>query len=146
MGAVCLRVLLLAATSAAFSLGGGTPSPHAARPSVQSRSVSLAMGEGDSNWLKDAWAKYVLIRPEMGMDDLRNSTTLRTAKEWEWETRTPGTLRTIVISTFVVCLFAIPALLANPLILPKLLEAAVLSREGYSPLEVIKETGNIFGE
>ena len=91
------------------------------------------------NW----WAKYVLLRPEMGIEELKNSTSLRTAKEWSWNERTPGTARTIIISTLLVGLFAIPALLANPYVLPKLIEAAVLSREGFTPEEVIKETGQL---
>lgn len=28
----------------------------------------------------------------MGMDDLRQSTKLRTARSWSWEERTPGTV------------------------------------------------------
>ena len=44
--------------------------------------------------LQEAWARYVLIRPEYDMDALKNSTKLRTAKSWSWEDRTPGTART----------------------------------------------------
>ena len=85
--------------------------------------------------VKDAWAKYVLIRPGMGVDELRNTTRLRTARSWSWEERTPGTARTIALTTTILGLFAIPALLSTPVVFAYLLEFATLSREGVTPAE-----------
>lgn len=82
---------------------------------------------------KFLWRRFVLLRPGMEWDDLKDSTKLRTSREWSWDERTPGTARTLVITAFVVTLFAIPALLANPTSLAWLIEFAALSREGVSP-------------
>jgi hypothetical protein len=85
--------------------------------------------------LRAAWARYVLLRPDWDVEDLKNSTRLRTARSWSWEERTPGTARTIYISAALVTLFALPVLLSNPMVLAYLLETAALSREGISPAE-----------
>ena len=85
--------------------------------------------------LRAAWARYVLLRPDWDVEDLKNSTRLRTARSWSWEERTPGTARTIYISAALVTLFALPMLLSNPMVLAYLLETAALSREGISPAD-----------
>ena len=64
--------------------------------------VQVPLVEGEKNLLQAAWARYVLIRPEMDLDGLKNSTALRPATQWTWEQRTPGTARTILISAIVV--------------------------------------------
>ena len=94
--------------------------------------------------LQDAWRRYVLLRPDMGFEELKNSTQLRTANEWSWDTRTPGTARTLLISAFVVSFFAIPAILANPAVFTRLLELAALSLEGVRPLDLLRDTGRLF--
>lgn len=81
----------------------------------------------------------MLLRPGMGMDELRNSTKLRTARSWSWSERTPGTARTLGFSAAFVCLCAIPVLLTNPTIFGYLLEFAALSREGVTPVEFWSE-------
>ena len=72
----------------------------------------------------------------MRMDELRESTRLRTANDWRWDDRTPGTARTILIASALLTLCAIPALLANPLVLARLLEIAALDRVGVTPSDV----------
>ena len=89
----------------------------------------------EGNFIQEAWSRYVLLRPGMDMDGLRNSTKLRTARSWSWSERTPGTARTIIISVATVTLLAIPALLTNPAVFSLLLESAALSREGVTPYE-----------
>lgn len=130
--------------------GAARPSPEALRTSVKvatrrSRPVQLSERRGDGeegggspsfgDTVQDAWARYVLLRPGMGFDDLKNSTKLRTARTWSWQERTPGTARTLVLSVAFVSLFALPVLLANPAVLSVLLETAALSREGITPQE-----------
>jgi len=85
--------------------------------------------------LRELWSRFVLLRPGMGMDDLRQSTKLRTARSWSWEERTPGTARTIAFTVGAVTLFAVPALLRNPAVFSYLLEAADLSVQGVGPVE-----------
>ena len=84
----------------------------------------------DSNLFEDVWSKYVLIRPGWKMDELKQSTKLRTARTWSWEERTPGTARTIVLSAAVIVIVAIPYL-----VIPYLLEFAALSVSGVTPQE-----------
>lgn len=121
--------------------------PHSAI--ARQRTQPLLLGDNSRDQspifsaLKDAWSRFVLLRPGMSMDELRDSTRFRTAKSWSWKQRTPGTARTIIISVFVISVFAIPALVVNPAIFSYLLEFAALSREGISPAEVIQD---IFGE
>jgi len=106
---------------------------HALRPSP------LAMRETETEspgMLQDAWAKYVLIRPGMDLDGLKDSTKLRTAKSWSWNERTPGTARTVVFTVALVGLVAIPALLMNPTVFAYLVNFATLSAEGLSPWDV----------
>mmetsp|Transcript_161326 Transcript_161326/g.297581 ORF Transcript_161326/g.297581 Transcript_161326/m.297581 type:complete len:219 (+) Transcript_161326:126-782(+) len=100
--------------------------------------------DGEVSWLEDAWQKYVLIRPGMTFKELQNSTKLRTYQYWTWENRTPGTARTLVITSVVLILAAIPVLLTNPAVFPKLIELAALSRAGVTPLEFFKETGSFW--
>merc|ERR1711990_639626 len=104
---------------------------------------SPQLASPEQNWLEDAWARFVLLRPGMDVDEFRKSTELtRTpANGWSWEGRTPGTVRTILITSATLCLFAIPVLVTNPLVLPRLLEAAALSMEGFSAIEFFEETG-----
>ena len=83
----------------------------------------------------------MLIRPGMDMEELRDSTKLRTARGWSWEARTPGTARTIALSAALLTLVAIPAILASPAVLEKLLELAALDLAGETPASVLQKTG-----
>lgn len=83
------------------------------------------------SFLEDLWARYVLTRPDMNFEGLVNSTKFRTAQQWSWETRTPGTMRTIVITSSLLMLAAIPAIITNPEVFPRLVELATLSRAGF---------------
>ena len=104
---VSLALLLLVSPSVAFSLGGPP------RPTTDTSKQPAAR-----NWAQDAWARYVLIRPEeTPVEDLN----------W-WEKRTPGTARTIVFSSLLCTAAAIPLILTNPVIFLKLLELASLDR------------------
>ena len=136
--------LLVVATAAAF-----TASPS--RPAVAAcalRSQPLAMSSTDSRGgLQEAWARYVLLRPGMTFDELK-STTLRQPTEQFTPTldtskRTPGTVRTVLFSSLLVFLAAVPALMQNPAVLVKLIELASLDRVGFTPMEVYQQTGSL---
>ena len=44
----------------------------------------------EGNFIQEAWSRYVLLRPGMDMDGLRNSTKLRTARSWSWSAGSRG--------------------------------------------------------
>merc|ERR1712086_799431 len=81
------------------------------------------------------WQRYVLIRPGMTFQELRARTQLQGAsfKVPNLDARAPGTLRTIFLTHLICFPAAIPALLSNPQVLPKLIEIASLSRLGIEP-------------
>ena len=87
---------------------------HTSRPIARAASPLLF------DDLNDLWTRYVLLRPD-GCDLEEDvpphplGTTCETS-------RTPGTLRTVVLCCVLCTLAAIPALLANPLVLPRLIE------------------------
>lgn len=128
-----------------FAIAAAAYAPHtgalqlgSARPALARASVPLACESekrGSGNIFEDAWQRYVLIRPGMDFDELRDTTKLRTARAWSWDDRTPGTGRTIFLTSAVVTLFAIPVLLTNPTVLSYLIEFAALSRTGVTPQE-----------
>lgn len=89
------------------------------------------------SFLEEAWAKYVLLRPGMSYDELRESTL-------NPETRTPGTVRTIFLTSFLCILVAIPYVLTNPAVFPRLIELAALDRIGLTPAEMLMETGRLW--
>jgi hypothetical protein len=74
----------------------------------------------------DEWAKYVLLRPGMTFSELKAATRQR--NNLDPKQRIPGTYRTVVLTHLVCFLAAIPAVLASDAVLPKLLEAAAVSR------------------
>ena len=96
---------------------------------------NLTLAASTLNKLEDAWQRYVLLRPGMGMDELKETTRLRTAQEWSWGNRAPGTARTLIGSAALISLFAIPLLLTNPVVFAYLVEFASLSKAGVSPAE-----------
>ena len=98
-----------------------------------------AAEDSASNPLQDAWSRYVLLRPGMRPEELRETTQLRTAQSWSWAERTPGTARTILFTIAFITIVAIPTVLRNPAVYAYLLEFAALSREGASPAEIYKD-------
>jgi hypothetical protein len=125
---VHLLFLIAAHVTLAFNAGIKPTNLHAFVSRGSSPRSTARMGP-----LQDAWRRYVLLRPDMDFDSLKNSTQLRTAQDWSWDSRTPGTARTLLLSAVIVSFFAIPALLANPAVFSRLLELAALSLEGVKP-------------
>ena len=80
------------------------------------------------------WQRYVLIRPGMTFQELKARTQLlndgASFKVPNLDARAPGTFRTIFLTHLICFPAAIPALLSNPQVLPKLIEIASLSRLG----------------
>lgn len=76
----------------------------------------------DGPWA-DVWAKYVLLRPGMSFGELKAATLKR--NELDPEKRIPGTFRTVVLVHAVCFLAAVPAVLTNENVFPKLVNAAV---------------------
>lgn len=78
----------------------------------------------------DAWSKYVLLRPsscQLDEDgDIGPSEAHPLGATCETE-RIPGTLRTIIFSSVVCVIMGLPLLLANPVVLPKVVELATVS-------------------
>ena len=75
---------------------------------------------------KDDWfQRFVLLRPQ-GCDECTVDNECAVEPHELGPTceteRVPGTLRTFIFSSIFCCLVAIPLLLANPAVLPKLLE------------------------
>ena len=79
--------------------------------------------------LEEAWQRFVLLRPGMTYDELETSTKYVSAGRF----RTPGTYRTILITSALVLLAAVPYIVQNPLVLGWLLELAALDRAGVTP-------------
>ena len=123
------RVLVLAllASASAFHLACLSPVP--VRSPVRTRHACVvADGRGDNEagpWA-DIWAKYVLLRPGMTYGELKEATLRR--NRLSPEERIPGTFRTVVIVHAICFLAAIPILVTNDAIFPKLLQWAVTSR------------------
>jgi hypothetical protein len=124
-----LLVTLLPATSA-FKANAGAPRKNAVAASLRPR---VSPAPQASNILDDAWKRFVLIRAED-----------QDCGDGWWGRRTPGTARTMVISSVICSFFAVPALLKNPLIFTRLLELASLDRVGVTPMEFYEKTGSFF--
>merc|ERR1719231_456584 len=92
-----------------------------------------SQGDETTGWFTDAWNRYVLLRPEGRRNDLTG-----------WAARTPGTARTILISSTFCLIVAVPSILANPAVLIRLIEISELSRMGYTPFEFFEATGRLF--
>tara|TARA_B110001452_G_scaffold65749_1_gene52593 strand:- start:484 stop:942 length:459 start_codon:yes stop_codon:yes gene_type:complete len=138
-----LRVCLIAAllpVHAAFSL---VPRPRSrtggeAKQGVRAAAASEEQLDGcaldepkvecmvrqqvDGPWA-DVWAKYVLLRPGMRFGELKAATLKR--NELDPSKRIPGTFRTVVLVHAVCFLAAIPMVLQNENVFPKLVNAAV---------------------
>ena len=85
--------------------------------------------------MRDAWSEFVLLRPpadECEVEQAFNGTAFEfhanhvagTTCDTE---RVPGTIRTIVMSSVLCTLVAVPALMANPSVVEKILEWAAVS-------------------
>ena len=79
----------------------------------------------DGPWA-DVWARYVLLRPGMSYSELKKATLQR--NQLDPSKRIPGTYRTVVIAHALCFAAAIPAILTNEAVFPKLLGAAAVSR------------------
>ena len=115
-------------TSSSSSSSSSKPSPRAPTPD------SLTLDRTPSP-LESAWSTYVLVRPGMTYDELKATTTGALAG------RTPGTLRTVVLTSALVLLAAVPYIVQNPLFIGYVLELAALSRAGVTPAEMFERTG-----
>ena len=124
-------------TASAFSIGGAPKAfpRNAVAPAQTAPEDACLIDEPvvecalrrqlDGPWA-DAWAKYVLLRPGMSYSELKEATRKR--NQLDPSERIPGTARTVVLTHAACFLVAIPTLLASEAILPKLIEAAAVSR------------------
>jgi hypothetical protein len=87
-----------------------------------------------ASWTQDAWERYVLIRPS----DQQNES------DGMWASRTPGTARTIIFSSILCSLAALPALVTKPAALALLVELAALGRLGITPMQMLFDTGHLW--
>eukprot|EP00966_Prymnesium_polylepis_P102904 2383777-Prymnesium_polylepis.2 len=138
---VCAALALAPFADAAFNVG---VQPRRAIVGVSARRAPAPR----AGFLEDAWAKYVLLRPGMTYDELKESTLRSTTEQFkptlDKSKRTPGTVRTVLLSSVVVCLAAVPALAQNPAVLAKLIELASLDRVGVTPIEMLEKTGSLW--
>ena len=123
---------LLLASASGFNLGG-KPSPSKPSASVTDRTPPPAAGTPAPTGLQDAWDRYVLLRPQE-----RNGLP---AYDSLWASRKPGTVRTILLSSAICSVVALPFLLTNPAVLTWLVELAALDRVGVTPQEMLETTG-----
>ena len=149
MSSLC-SLLLLAICQPVATFGvpvGGRSAAHVSLCSAAQRSpVPTAVyfqEESDQSEAEKALAKYVLLRPKMTFDELKRSTQTINFMNG----RTPGTIRTVLLSSVLLTLFAIPAIVTNPRVLVWLIELAALDRAGVSPgfeqvVELFQQTGS----
>jgi hypothetical protein len=127
-----MLMLLLANPAACFSVPTHF-TPAKASPARGSRPITAILNMND-DFTKDAlMAKYVLLRSQEQTD-----------QETGWAARTPGTARTVLISSVLFTLASLPLLIKNPFVLTKLLELAALSVEGVTPMEFFRLTGSFW--
>ena len=94
---------------------------------TKDESISVA-GFVDFIQPDDAWNKYVLLRPSTCELDEDGTVERHPVSGATCETqRTPGTFRTVIFSSIVCFIMGFPLLLANPVVLPRLIEAATVS-------------------
>ena len=105
-------------------------SPRAPTPDSLSLSTSSP--------LEDAWSTYVLVRPGMTYEELRATST------GALKGRTPGTIRTVILTSALVLLAAVPYIVQNPLFFGWVLELAVLGRAGVTPADMFERTGQLW--
>ena len=129
-----LLMILLASPAACFSIGSSAHFAAPARASLARAAPTTAILNTNSDYSKDALlAKYVLLRPQEQIEQPTG-----------WAARTPGTARTVLLSSVLCSLASLPLLIKNPLVLTWLLELAALSREGVTPMEFFRLTGSFW--
>ena len=133
-----LLILLstLSSQSVAFNLPGSSPIKRGGAARHDAKVLAQVTAP---NLVADAWSKYVLLRPGMTYEELKLSTLSPLGDD-----RTPGTVRTILLSSILVFAASVPHLLASPWVLPKLIELAALSRTGVTPACMLEKTGSFF--
>ena len=100
--------------------------PEAVACLVDEPAVECALRrQVDGPWA-DAWARYVLLRPGMSYSELKAATLKR--NRLDPRERIPGTYRTLVLTHALCFIAAIPAVLTNDQVFPKLLGLAAISR------------------
>ena len=129
-----LALLCLVLSPALALHVGGTPQSR----SRMTRPAASPPPAQTPNWGQEAWDRYVLLRPSSSDDENGEE-----GAGW-WAGRTPGTARTILISSVICSFVALPALLTNPLVLTRLIELAALDRIGLTPAEMFERTGKFF--
>ena len=151
MVATLVAVLLaqLCPEAAAFNIPGSGKAPKELprrgqlSPKGTAADLPAAKSGGEISWLQDAWSRYVLIRPGMTFQELKRSSTSSlslecvTDLECALDSRVPGTVRTVVLTHVLCFLVAIPALLTNEHVFPKLVELAAIARLGLTPVDLL---------
>merc|ERR1711865_927255 len=123
----CIVVALLPGTAYSYNLppvSTRSTSSSSSKPSPRSPTPDSLTMDRTPSPLENAWSTYVLVRPGMPYDELKATTTGALAG------RTPGTLRTVVLTSLLVLLAAVPYIVQNPLFIGYVLELAALSRAG----------------
>ena len=139
----CIVVALLPGTAHSYNLppvssrstSSSSSSSSSPKPSPRSPTPDSLTMDRTPSALENAWSNYVLVRPGMTYDELKATTTGALAG------RTPGTLRTVVLTSLLVLLAAVPYIVQNPLFIGYVLELAALSRAGVTPAEMFERTG-----
>ena len=126
----CIVVALLPGTAYSYNLPPVSPrsasSSSSSKPSPRAPTPDSLTLDRTPSPLESAWSTYVLVRPGMTYDELKATTTGALAG------RTPGTLRTVVMTSALVLLAAVPYIVQNPLFIGYVLELAALSRAGVT--------------
>jgi len=127
-----LPFLALFQTVASFRATGGAGLIRVATKSGFHPLHPVAVATNDPHF----WSEYVLLRPsestcqnscEVDQPDCADDICRHVLGATCETKRVPGTLRTLIFSTLVCGLCAIPFLLSNPLVFPRLLEVAITS-------------------
>ena len=135
----CIVVALLPGTANSYNLPPVSPrsasSSSSSKPSPRAPTPDSLTLDRTPSPLESAWSTYVRVRPGRTYDELKATTTGALAG------RTPGTLRTVVMTSALVLLAAVPYIVQNPLFIGYVLELAALSRAGVTPAEMFERTG-----
>lgn len=137
----CIVVALLPGTAYSYNLPPVSPrstsssSSSSTKPSPRAPTPDSLTLDRTPSPLENAWSTFVLVRPGMTYDELQATT------RGALSGRTPGTLRTVVITSALVLLAAVPYIVQNPLFIGYVLELAALSRAGVTPAEMFERTG-----
>ena len=137
--ALCVLVASLLPAASSYNLSPRPLRSSSLKPSPRAPTLdSVAEVGTTSSLLEDAWSRFVLVRPGMTYKELKATTTGAIAG------RTPGTIRTVVLSSALVLLAAVPYIVQNPLVIGWLLELAALGRAGITPADMFERTGRLW--